>query len=383
MTEAHHAPNIKVVAENDPPPSPKGKRGPMFLGLFIAVAALGGGYHAYDVLYASKHAVTDNAYVGADVAPINPLIAAAVMEAPVGDTQTVKAGDVLVRLDDTDARLQYDIAEAQYQSALRRVRGYYANDKALAAQIGARQADEVRAAAQTTAAEADASKARVDLERRRSLAGRGSVSGDELTAVDAAFKNALANLEVARASRELAAAGREAAVAGREVNSAQIADVTPDSHPEVLAARGIRDQAKVNLDRAVIRAPVDGVVSRRQVQVGQRVQPGMTLMVVVPLNAVYVDANFKEVQLSKVREGQTVTLTSDLRGSDIVYKGRVVGLSGGTGAAFSVVPAQNATGNWIKVVQRLPVRIALDPVQLREHPLQVGLSMTADIHTAD
>jgi len=209
------------------------------------------------------------------------------------------------------------------------------------------------------------------------------VSGDELTAVDAAFKNALANLEVARASRELAAAGREAAVAGREVNSAQIAGVTPDTHPEVLAARAARDQAKVNLDRAVIRAPVDGVVSRRQVQVGQRVQPGMTLMVVVPLNAVYVDANFKEVQLSKVREGQTVTLTSDLRGSDIVYKGRVVGLSGGTGAAFSVVPAQNATGNWIKVVQRLPVRIALDPVQLREHPLQVGLSMTADIHTVD
>ena len=132
-----------------------------------------------------------------------------------------------------------------------------------------------------------------------------------------------------------------------------------------------------------MRAPVDGVISRRQVQIGQRVQPGMTLMVVVPLQAAYVDANYKEVQLAHVKPGQTVTLVSDLYGSDVPFTGKVVGFSGGTGAAFSVVPAQNATGNWIKVVQRLPVRIALDPAELAAHPLQVGLSMTADIAIAE
>ena len=149
------------------------------------------------------------------------------------------------------------------------------------------------------------------------------------------------------------------------------------------SARAARDQARVDLDRTVIRAPVDGVVSRRQVQVGQRVQAGASLMVVVPVNAVYVDANFKEGQLRKVKRGQPVTLTSDLYGSDVEYRGTVVGFSGGTGSAFAVVPAQNATGNWIKVVQRLPVRIRLDPRQLTEHPLRVGLSMTADIDVSN
>jgi membrane fusion protein (multidrug efflux system) len=161
-----------------------------------------------------------------------------------------------------------------------------------------------------------------------------------------------------------------------------IANTTVDTNPEVLSARATRDQARVDLDRMVLRAPFDGIVSRRQVQVGQRVQAGAMLMVVVPINATYVDANFKEVQLARVRPGQSVTLHSDLYGGDVVYHGRVVGFSGGTGAAFAVVPAQNATGNWIKVVQRLPVRITLDPKELAQHPLRVGLSMTADIHVA-
>jgi membrane fusion protein (multidrug efflux system) len=158
-----------------------------------------------------------------------------------------------------------------------------------------------------------------------------------------------------------------------------IEDASVENNPQVLVARAERDQAQVDLDRTVMRAPVEGVVSRRDVQVGQRVQAGATLMVIAPIAEAYVDANFKEVQLAKVRPGQPVTLTSDLYGGGVKYHGHVVGFSGGTGSAFAIVPAQNATGNWIKVVQRLPVRIALDPLELARRPLRVGLSMTADI----
>jgi len=359
------------------------KRGPLFLGLILAVAALGSAYYAYDTLYASRHAITDNAYVGADVAQITPLVAAPVVEVLASDTEMVRKGDVLVRLDDTDAKLALAMAEATYQNAIRRVTALVANDKGLAAQIVGREADQAQAAAQLASAEAGYAKARIDLDRRKTLAGNGSVSGDEITAVETLLKTAEANLSSARAGAAGAAAAHDAAVAAKEANAAMISGVGIDDNPEVLAARSARDQAKVNLERTVMRAPVDGVISRRQVQVGQRVQPGMTLMVVVPLQAAYVDANYKEVQLAHVKPGQTVTLVSDLYGSDVPFTGKVVGFSGGTGAAFSVVPAQNATGNWIKVVQRLPVRIALDPAELAAHPLQVGLSMTADISLAE
>lgn len=367
-------------AESIPEPAvSKAKRGPLFLGLILLCGVAGGGYYAYDHFYASRHAITDNAYVGADVASITPLVAAPVAEVLVSDTETVKKGDVLVRLDDSDAKLALAMAEAAYQSAIRRVTAYEANDKALNAQIAGREADRTRAAAQLASAEADYSKAKVDLDRRQALAGKGSVSGDEITAVETVLRTAEANLASAHAAEVGAAAARDAAIGARDANAALIAGISADQNPEVLAARSARDQAQLNLDRTILRAPVDGVVSRRQVQVGQRVQPGMTLMVVVPLEAAYVDANYKEVQLANVRAGQKVTLHSDLYGSDVPFAGTVVGFSGGTGAAFAVVPAQNATGNWIKVVQRLPVRIALDPAELKAHPLQVGLSMTADI----
>ena len=158
-----------------------------------------------------------------------------------------------------------------------------------------------------------------------------------------------------------------------------ITGASVDTHPDVLAARAKRDQARIELARTVIRAPLDGVVTNRQVQLGQRVAAGTPVMTIVPLRAMYVDANFKEGQLEHVRNGQPVQLTSDLYGSRVVYHGRVAGFSGGTGSAFSLIPAQNATGNWIKVVQRLPVRITLDPGQLAAHPLRVGLSMEAEI----
>ncbi len=357
----------------------KGRRKTLFAGLAIGVLLVAGGYFAYDHFVASRHVETDNAYVGANVAQVTPLVGGPVRDVLVDDTQPVKRGDILVRLDDTDAKLAVDRAQAQLATARRKFEGLMATDRGLSAQIASRVADQARAQAQLVAARSELDKARIDLQRREALVASGSVSGDELTIARNALATAQANLKAAQAIDAQTSANRQTAIGDRDANQALIARTTVDTNPEVLAARAELDQARVNLERTVIRAPVDGVVSRRQVQVGQRVQPGQTLMVVVPLQAAYVDANFKEVQLAKVRPGQPVTLVSDLYGDAVRYKGRVVGFSGGTGAAFAVVPAQNATGNWIKVVQRLPVRIALDPKQLAEHPLQVGLSMTADI----
>lgn len=355
------------------------KRKKAFLGLAAAVLVIGGGWYAYDTLVASRHVTTDNAYVGANVAQVTSLLAAPVTEVLVDDAQTVKKGDILLRLDDTDARLALAQAEAALAAAERRVRGIVATDGGLAAQVSARAADRAQAAARLAAAKGDLDKARIDLERRQALAESGSVSGEELTVARNAVTTATANLRAAEAAQALTAANQASAASNREANAVLIENTTPATHPDVLAARAARDQAKVNLDRTIVRAPVDGVISRRQVQIGQRVQPGAMLMLVVPLQDVFVDANFKEVQLAKVKPGQTATLHADLYGKKVEYTGTVVGFSGGTGSAFAVIPAQNATGNWIKVVQRLPVRIKLDPAQLAENPLRVGLSMNVDI----
>jgi membrane fusion protein (multidrug efflux system) len=360
----------------------KSKRTTLFLRLAGGIAAAAAGYWAYDALFASRHVSTDNAYVGADVADVTPLVGGPVQAVLVDDTQSVKRGDILVRLDDTDARIALNKAQAELIDTERRVRGLAATNSGLNAQIAARIADQARAAAQLASAKGDLEKARIDLSRRQDLAASGSVSGDELTTAQNAFTTATANVQAAKAALALAGANRAAALGSEQANSVMIQDASVDANPQVVAARAERDQAQVNLERTVIRAPVDGVVSRRDVQVGQKVQPGATLMVVVPVTQAYVDANFKEVQLAKVRPGQPVTLESDLYGGRVKYHGRVFGFSGGTGAAFSVVPAQNATGNWIKVVQRLPVRIALDPKELADHPLRVGLSMNADIDVA-
>lgn len=360
----------------------KAKRKRLFGGFAAAIALIGGSYYGYDAMVGSHHVETDNAYVGADVAQVTPLIGGPVSQVLVQDAQMVRRGDILVRLDDTDARIAVARAEADLAVTIRRVRGLVANDTGLSAQISARHADEMKAEAGLVAARSDAEKARIDLARREGLANSGAVSGEELTTMRNAFSTAAANLRSAEAARAQAAATRDAAIGTREANRVLIADASVDNNPEVLAARAALDQARVDLARTVLRAPVDGVVSRRQVQVGQRVQPGAMLMVVVPVQAAYVDANFKEVQLAKVRPGQPVELTSDLYGAKTVYHGTVMGFSGGTGAAFAIVPAQNATGNWIKVVQRLPVRIRLDPAELAQHPLRVGLSMDVDVQIA-
>jgi membrane fusion protein (multidrug efflux system) len=357
----------------------KAKRRQLFTRLGLGIAAIAVVYGAYDVLFASNHVETDNAYVGADTAQITAQVTAPVREVLVSDTQGVKKGDVLVRLDDTDARIALAKAEANLALTERRVKGLSATDLGLGAQIAARAADQARATASLTAARADLEKASVDLKRREALAASGSVSGEELTVARSAHATASANLRAAEAAVSLALANRDAASGTREANRVLIENTTPETNPEVLGARATRDQARVDLERTIIRAPFDGVVARRSVQIGQRAEPGKSLMSVVPVGAAYVDANYKEVQLSKVHAGQNVTLKSDLYGSSVEYHGKVVGFSGGTGAAFAVVPAQNATGNWIKVVQRLPVRVALDPKELAAHPLRVGLSMTADI----
>ena len=360
----------------------KQKRKKMFMLFGAAIIAVGGGWKTYDILVLSKHATTDNAYVGADTAQITPLVSGPVAAVYVDDAQQVRRGQVLVRLDDTDARIAVAQAEANLATAIRKVQGLHATDSGLVATIAANGADAARAQAQVGAAQADLDKARIDLQRREALVTSGAVSGDEVTTARNAYNNAQANLRAATASVAQANASRSAAVGNRDANYAMIANTGIANNPEVLAAKAALDQARVDLSRTVLRAPVDGVVSQRRVQVGQKVQAGNQVMVIVPVQAAYVDANFKEVELKKVKPGQPVELTSDLYGDDVVYHGRVSGFSGGTGAAFALVPAQNATGNWIKVVQRLPTRIALDPKELAAHPLRVGLSMNVDVNVS-
>ena len=356
----------------------KQARGRLFGMLGMALVAAVALYGLYWFLVASHYVQTDDAYVGADVAQVTPLVSGAVKTVHVADTQAVKAGDVLVEIDPADADLAVARADAEYRRAVRVVEGDQATTEALQAQVGARNADVGRAKAQVESAKADVAKAKVDYDRRLALANSGAVSGDELTAAKAAHTSAQSALVAAEAGAAEAVATEKAAesqFAAQQV----LTQGSVDANPQVAAAQAALNTAKLDLERAVIRAPVDGVVTRRQVQVGQRVQVGAQLMTIVPTSQVYVDANFKESELRKVRAGQPVTLTSDLYGGGVTYHGKVVGMSGGTGSAFALIPAQNATGNWIKVVQRLPLRIQLDPQELAQHPLRVGLSMKAKV----
>jgi len=352
------------------------KRKKLFLALGAAVAVIGGGYA---LLSDGDHVTTDNAYVNADVAQVTPLVTGPVSSVAVVNTQTVKRGDILVRLDDTDARIALAKAEAEWQRVRRQYGQVIANGDALSAQVRAGDAEVGRARAQLDIATAAFAKAKIDLDRRQQLADSGAVSGEELTIVRNAYAAAQGNLAQARAGLAQANAARASAEGSHAANDALVAGTTIDSNPDVAAAKAKLDQARLDLARTVIRAPIDGVVTNRQVQIGQRVAPGNPVMTIVPVRTVYVDANFKEGQLGRVRPGQPVELTSDLYGSNVVYHGKVAGFSGGTGSAFSLIPAQNATGNWIKVVQRLPVRVTLDPRELAANPLRVGLSMEASV----
>lgn len=334
------------------PATAKGKlRKRLLIGLALGVATIGLAYGAYYAVTASHYVTTDNAYVGASVAQINSQVSGPIAKVAADDTQTVHKGDVLIEIDPSDARLNLARAEADYQRTLQRVSQYYAQRAVAAATVAARQSDAVRTAE--------------DYDRRQHLAESGAISREQLSNARAASEEAVANL----------AAARESLQAQTEL----VRGVVVANHPETLAAVAAIAKARLDLDRTVIRAPIDGIVGQRKAQVGQSVQPGQALMSVTPVAQAYVDANFKEGQLTHVRVGQPVELTSDLYGSDVVFHSHVAGMGGGTGSAFAVIPAQNATGNWIKVVQRVPVRVALTPAELTAHSLRVGLSMNAKI----
>jgi membrane fusion protein, multidrug efflux system len=345
----------------------------------IAVLLVGCAYAAWRLFFAAHTVSTDNAYTAVEVVQITPLVSGPVKAVKVVDTQAVRAGEVLVVLDDTDARLARLQAEAQLARTKQQVRQLWANDVGLAGQVDLRGAERGAAEADLAKAQADLDKAEVDAKRRRKLVDEGAVSRQDMTDAETRLREAQATLRLAQARIDVSKAANVAARGARQANAALIGDSAVDNHPDVLAAAARLEQARVNEERTVIRAPVDGIVTQRAVDVGHQVSAGARLMSVVPVAQIHVDANFKEVQLREVRQGQPVRLTSDLYGSGVVYDGWIDGLAGGSGSAFAAIPAQNATGNWIKVVQRLPVRIRMNPDQLARHPLRVGLSMTATV----
>ncbi|MCW2396504.1 MULTISPECIES: HlyD family efflux transporter periplasmic adaptor subunit [unclassified Sphingobium] len=382
MAEADpHFPAATATQTSDAAPS-RSRRKTALLAIAGAVLLAGIGYGGWYAAIGSHYVETDNAYVGADTAQITPMVGGQVAAVLKTDTDSVKAGDILVRLDDRDAQIALATAQAELAKARRQFGQASATSNALSDQVLARGADIRSTQAQLVAAQASFEKAQVDYSRRKALSANGAVSGDELTAATNALAGARAALEQAKAAMAQASASRGVAAGNLAANDALIQGSTVETNPDVLAAKAKVRQAELDLERTVIRAPIDGVIANRTVQVGQRIAPGATVMRVVPVGQVYVDANFKESQLTKVKPGQPVTLVSDLYGSSVEYHGRVVGFSGGTGSAFALIPAQNATGNWIKVVQRLPVRVALDAKELAAHPLRVGLSMTAEIDTS-
>ncbi|WP_114974053.1 HlyD family efflux transporter periplasmic adaptor subunit [Rhodoferax ferrireducens] len=347
--------------------NPTRKKALITLASIVVVAGLG--WTAYEWLVASHYESTDNAYVQGNVIQITPQIGGTVMAILADDTDFVKAGQPLVKLDPADARVALDQAEANLAQAVRQVRTLYANNGSLGAQITLRESDVAKA-------QTDIARATDDLNRRQSLVGNGAVSREELNHA----QTQLANGKSALASAQ---AGVLAAKEQLLSNQAMTDGTSVEQHPSVLVAAAKVREAWLATQRAALPAPVDGFVARRSVQLGQRVAAGTPLMSIIPLNQVWVDANFKEVQLRNIRLGQPATLTADLYGKKVEYKGTVTGLGMGTGAAFALLPAQNATGNWIKVVQRVPVRVALDAGQIAQNPLRVGLSMEVTVDVSN
>ena len=298
---------------------------------------------------------TDDAYVTGNIVQITPQINGTVVSIGADDTQFVKAGQALVKLDPADEKVALDQSEAQLAKTVREVRNLFATSAQLRAAVELRQSDLVTA--------------QKDLTRRERLGSSGAISSEELQHARNSVRGAEAALMSAQ--QQLAA------------NQARVDGTTLANHPDVREAAATVRNAFLAYSRTVLPAPVSGFVARRAVQLGQRVNPGAALMSVVPLDQVWVDANFKEPQLADMRVGQPVSLTADLYGNRFQYHGKVAGFGAGTGSAFALLPAQNATGNWIKIVQRVPVRIALDPHELEEHPLQVGLSMKVEVSVRD
>jgi len=341
------------------------RRKPALLAVTALTLAVGLGYGAWWALTQRQSESTDNAYVQAPVVQITPQVGGTVVAVLADDTDLVKSGQPLVRLDATDARLALARAEAQLAQVVREVRTLYANNATLAAQVALRQAE-------VTRAQSELARATDDVQRRQPLLASGAVGGEEMKHVEATLANARGVLSGARSA--LAAAEEQLAS-----NRALTDGIRIEQHPQVERAASAVREASLALQRTELPAPLAGQVARRSVQVGQRVAAGSPLMTVVPLEQVWVEANFKEGQLPRMRIGQPVALKADLYGAQVEYHGHVAGLGAGTGSAFALLPAQNATGNWIKIVQRVPVRIELDAAELAAHPLRVGLSMEARV----
>jgi membrane fusion protein (multidrug efflux system) len=338
------------------PAAPSTANGRRKLWLTIAIGAfvlIGAAWGVYWDLELRNTESTDDAYVNGNVVQITPQVAGTVTAIATDDTQFVKAGDTVVELDQEDAKIALAQADAKLGKVVREVRGLFATTGQLGAMVDQRATDVARAAE--------------DLARRERLAASGAVSGEDL-----------------QHARDTLAAARSAEMATRrehDANSARINGTTVANHPDVLAASAQVHDSYLELSRTRLPAPVTGFVAKRAVQLGQRVAPGAALMAIVPLDQLWVDANFKEPQLAAMRVGQPATLTADLYGRKVVYHGTIQGFGAGTGSVFALLPAQNATGNWIKIVQRVPVRIALDPRDLSRYPLRPGLSMLVDVDT--
>jgi len=339
-----------------PIPADSGAKRRKWLSIVFLVFLVGAiGYGLYYTFVLSHHESTDDAYVNGNIVQITSQVTGTVVKIGADDTDFVPAGKVLVQLDTADAKVALAQAESQLAKTVRQVRNLYATSSQLQAAVAVH--------------DAELSKAKDDLARRERLMSSGAVSGEELQHARDALRSAEAASNAAR--QQLAA------------QQALVDRTTVEEHPDVKAAAAKVREAYLAYSRTEIPAPVAGYVAKRSVQLGQRVSAGAPLMAVVALDDVWVDANFKESQLRDMRVGQPVEVTADLYGNKLKYHGKVAGFGAGTGGAFALLPAQNASGNWIKIVQRVPVRVALDREELKQHPLQVGLSMHAKVDTAD
>jgi len=341
--------------DNTPDTGNPRKRKMMLLVLAVVVALAGAGVWAYHEFIGRWNESTDDAYVNGNVVEITPLVTGTVVSIGADDGDLVHEGQVLVNFDPNDAEVGLQSAQAKLARTVRQVRGLYSNVDGMKAQVNAQQAE--------------VQKAQDNYNRRKNLAAGGAISQEELShARDdlTSAQNALAN-----ARQQL------------KTTSALVDDTVVSSHPDVMAAAAELRQAYLNNARSTLIAPVTGYVAKRTVQLGQRVQPGAALMAVIPLDQLWIDANFKETQLRDMRIGQPVDIESDIYGSDVKFSGTVDSLGAGTGSAFALLPAQNATGNWIKIVQRVPVRIHINAEELAKHPLRVGLSTNVEVNLHD
>jgi membrane fusion protein (multidrug efflux system) len=336
-------------------PNTKRNRGRRMIVATLIMAVLLSAYGLWWATFSRHYEKTEDAYVAGNIVQVTPQIGGTVLAINADDTELVQAGKPLIELDRRDAKVALDQAQAQLAQTVREVRTLFANNETLKANVALRTSDVERA--------------RADLVRRQELNGTGAVSKEEIDHARSSLRNAESAL---LAAREQLASNRV------------LTDRTSVArHPNVQRASAQVEAAYLAYARSSLPAPITGYVAKRSVQVGQRVAAGAPLLSIVPLDAVWVDANFKEVQVAQMRVGQPVTLHADLYGDDVVYHGKVAGLAAGTGAAFALLPTQNASGNWIKLVQRIPVRIALEPKELAEHPLRIGLSMHAKVDVGD